>query len=281
MNIVILTGYSGAGKSSALRYVEEHGYYCVDNLPAQLLTDLVAIAAKRHMRKVAVVIDARGSGFMEGLDAQVDALQVKHRVRVIFCESDLAAITKRFKEHRLRHPLALSGTIADGFAIEKKLLSGLRHRADLVVNTSSLDVHALKSLIKRYIAGRERGHFEVCLMSFGFKYGLPQEADFVIDARLLVNPFFEPGLKNKTGKNLAVARFIRKNELTAPFLKTTAAYLQYVLGVHREKGRAFVSVAIGCTGGKHRSVFVVEALKKVLQARDRKVVVRHRDIAAE
>lgn len=281
MKIVILTGYSGSGKSSALGYVEERGYYCVDNLPAQMLGDFVNIVRKSGLEKVAVVIDARGREFMADVEKRLDEIKKKHALRIVFFESDLAAITKRYKEHRLKHPLALHGTVRDGYEIETKLLGNLRQKADLVLNTSTLNVHSLKSLIQKSVLGERLKDFEAHFVSFGFKHGLPQEADFVFDVRLLLNPYFEPRLKRKTGKSPQVARYILHDKETAPFLKTSASFLKGMLKDYEKKGRPFLTVAFGCTGGKHRSVFVAEWMRKALQGAAKKVRVHHRDIAAE
>jgi UPF0042 nucleotide-binding protein len=279
MKIVIFTGYSGAGKSTALRYIEESGYYCVDNLPAQLLKNFIMIALKSDMEKVAVVIDSRGHDFMKDLESLLKDLERRHRLRIVFIESHLDTITKRFKEHRLRHPMALRGTIKQGFEIEKKLLTSLRQRAGLVLNTSDLSVNSLKAQIRTHILDGKGGSFEVHLMSFGFKYGVPHEVDIVIDVRLLANPFFKPILRKKTGKSLQVKKFMMRQTDTGPFLDKTASYLGYLLKKYTDKGRPFVTIGFGCTGGKHRSVFVAEKLKMILQERYKKVKVSHRDIA--
>lgn len=281
MKIVIFTGYSGAGKSSALNYVEDEGYYCVDNLPAQMLGDFIKIVGKTGVEKVAVVIDARGREFMADLESQIDAIKKFHSLSIVFFESDLSAITKRFKEHRLRHPLALKGTVRQGYETEKQLLAALRQRADLVLNTSGLSVHALKSLMQKNILSTRKRQFEAHLVSFGFKHGVPQEADFVFDVRLLINPYFDPTLKRKTGKNTDVGRYILRNKETTPFLKKTFTFMQAMLLEYERKGRPFLTIAFGCTGGKHRSVFVTEWMRKALQAKNKKVRVQHRDIASE
>ena len=278
MKTIILTGYSGAGKSVALRFIEERGYYCVDNLPAQLLLNFIAIAKTNGLTKVAVVIDARGHGFMKSLAAQLATLKKKQGTQVVFFDADLPTITKRFKEHRLRHPLALTGTIQEGFAKEQAILAALRQHADLVLDTSAQSATSLKNLIQKYVLHENKKNFEVHLQSFGFKYGIPQEADVVIDVRLLVNPFFEPHLKNKTGKNSDVQDYINKDSEAKDFLTKTAAYVTYLVKMYEIKERPFFTVAFGCTGGKHRSVFIVEKMKLILQELGKKVRTAHRDM---
>lgn len=278
MKIVLLTGYSGAGKSSALRFIEDGGYYCVDNLPAKLLSDFVAIAKESDIEKVAVVIDARGREFLNGLEEQLLELERKHSLLIVFCEANFESITKRFQEHRLRHPLALRGTIQSGYEIEKKLLVGLRQKAHLVLDTSHMSVHSLKTLVHKHILGSKGEHFEINLMSFGYKYGVPQEADIVIDVRPLINPFFEAALKRKSGKSAQVNAYMFADAGTGTFLKKTAEYLDFVVKKYRDKNKPFVTVGFGCTGGRHRSVFMAEEMKKILQGRYKKVKVLHRDI---
>jgi UPF0042 nucleotide-binding protein len=278
MKIVIITGFSGSGKSTALRYVEEHGYYCVDNLPAQLLTHFISIAKENDIEKVAVVMDARGREFMKDLNAQLDDLGKKNKIRIVFFDSDLASITKRFNEHRMRHPLALRGTIAEGFQLESKLLTSLRQRANLILNTSGLNVHSLKNLINKYILGEKNENFSIHLMSFGFKYGIPQEVDIVIDVRMLINPFFEPSLKRFNGKNPKISRFMLRDKDTPDFIKKTQSYLEYLIKKYESKSKPFVTIGFGCTGGRHRSVFIAEKMKSILQRKHKKVKVLHRDM---
>lgn len=281
MKIVLLTGYSGSGKSSALRFVEESGYYCVDNLPAKLLGDFIAIARESHIEKVAVVIDARSREFLKGLEGQLAELENKHSLLIVFCEANLEAVTKRFQEHRLRHPLALKGTIQNGYEIEKKFLSGLRQKAHLVLDTSNLSVHSLKTLVQKHILGERNKRLEIHLMSFGYKYGVPQEADIVIDVRPLVNPFFETGLKRKSGKSPQVKKYMMSDATTKMFLKKTADYAEFIVKKYHDQNKPFVTIGFGCTGGRHRSVFMAEEMKKILQARYKKVKVRHRDIGLD
>lgn len=278
MKIVLLTGYSGSGKSSALRYIEEHGYYCVDNLPGKLLEQFTQVVHQSKREKVAVVIDARGRDFMLDLEKQIDALKKIAKIRIVFFESDLASITKRFSEHRLRHPLSLKGTIKEGFDLEKQLLSSLRQRADLVLNTSGLNVHSLKTWIHKHILGEHIHKFEVHLTSFGFKYGIPHEVDILIDVRHLINPFFEPSLKRKTGKNQKVKDYILQDTQTKAFLDRTHSYLSYLLKKFKQQSKPFVTIGFGCTGGRHRSVFVAEWMKTNLQEKFKRVKVGHRDI---
>ncbi len=280
--LYILTGYSGSGKTTALRYIEELGYYCVDNLPAKLIPDFFKLILKStNIHKVALVIDARGRDFMTNIDTVLKKLKSRCSVEVIFFESDLNSIIRRYKESRLKHPLSLTGSIQEGYTAEKKLLEPLRQQARLTINTTHLNVHTLKAAVHKYFLRNELKLFELNVMSFGFKHGTPFEADVVIDVRSLKNPFFVPELKNHTGLNLAVQRFIAKSQGTGTFVKKTAAYLKYLVGEFKRDGRTIITVAFGCTGGKHRSVFVAEKIASLFAGKTRSniVQVKHRDIA--
>ncbi|OGQ46355.1 MAG: RNase adaptor protein RapZ [Deltaproteobacteria bacterium RIFCSPLOWO2_02_FULL_46_8] len=282
MTIVILTGYSGSGKTSALRYVESRGFYCIDNLPAEMLGHLIHLIEKKtDINKVAIVVDARGKDFLKNINSTLDHLEKKYDLKIIFFDSNLETVTKRFKEMRLPHPLAIKGTIRQGYETEKKLLASLRHRADLVIETSGISVHALKTLLDRCLKIKLGEHFEIQFLSFGYKYGVPQEADFVFDVRVLDNPYFEKSLKTKTGKHVSVAKYIFKDRSAKPFLKKIESFLRDSLKRQQKMGKPFVTIAFGCTGGHHRSVFVVEEMKKRFCRRYKKIKVFHRDLGME
>jgi UPF0042 nucleotide-binding protein len=280
--LIILTGYSGSGKSSGLRILENMGFYCVDNLPARLLKNFVDLMAEKKLGdKVAVVIDARGVDFMRGLEKDLDQVGKKLKIKVIFFEADLDTITNRYKALRFRHPLALKGTIQEGYRAETNILSALRQRAHLIIDTNQLNVHSLRALIDKYVNPVKRKEFQIYLRSFGYKYGLPQESDIIIDVRSLINPYFEPSLKHKTGKNKQVQDFIFSDPASRVFLRKTLHYLNYLLKRCQEDGKNFIHVAFGCTGGKHRSVAVIEVIRPLLQRKNKKFTVIHRDINLE
>lgn len=281
-NLLIITGYSGGGKTHALRIIEDAGYYCVDNLPAQMLKDFVTILEEKDsIEKVAVVIDARGKEFMKGFEVDLDALSRTHHVQILFIECSLHAVTRRFKESRLRHPLALKGSIQEGYQTEMILLSALRQRAHLAIDTSHMTVHTLKSLVQKFLHRNKKSRLEINLVSFGYKHGLPDDADVVIDVRFLVNPYFVPHLKAKSGKNKKVQDFIFSEGESRRFLKKTRDYIEYLLKRYENEGKSYVTLALGCTGGKHRSVAVAERLKSELMGSRHVLKISHRDVDLE
>lgn len=265
----------------ALRMIENLGYYCVDNLPASLLNEFSRLVRKNaRVYDVAIVMDARGQDFMKNLLPDLMRLRRHFDVKIVFFESHLNAITKRFKESRLRHPLALRGTIRAGYNIEERLLSGLRREANFVIDTSTLTVHGLKPLLYKYLFPEHQPRLEVHLLSFGFKHGVPAEADLVFDVRFLVNPFFDPRLKLRSGKSRSIQNFVMAARESRLFVRKTLAYVEYLLQRYQEEGKTLVTVAFGCTGGRHRSVTIAETLKQRLK-RKWHVKVQHRDLRME
>jgi len=251
--LLIISGYSGGGKSVALRYLEEIGFYCVDNLPARLLplfTSLLLI--NKNIFKIAIVIDARGKDFMTDLEEDLSFVNKHFETRIIFFDCSLQTIIKRFKERRLKHPIALHGTIIEGYRKEQRLLTHLRQHATLVINTSQLNIHALKFELHKYLLKARDDFFEITLISFGYKFGLPEEADVVIDARLLQNPYFEPKLKKLTGQNKKVQHYIFDNKMGRSFLAKTISFISFLANHFNKASKANLTIAIGCTGGKHR-----------------------------
>lgn len=279
-HIYILTGFSGSGKTTALRYIEELGFYCIDNLPAELLHEFTALIGKNKLiDKIAVVIDARGKDFMSRLEPDLTSLKKKHHLKIIFFDADLAHITKRFKESRLRHPLSLKGSIKDGFVTEKTLLSSLQEFADITISTSNLNPHKLKSIMQKIVLKDQKKVYEINFMSFGFKHGKPEEADIVIDVRFLKNPHFVAKLKNKTGTNTDVQKYVFSDSRCEPFVKKTKSYLDFLIKQYIQEGKSYTTVAFGCTGGRHRSVAIAETLGhlfKAATAHDIRII--HRDI---
>lgn len=280
-HIYIISGLSGSGKTTALRYIEELGFYCTDNLPAKLLNNFIKFLSQNHkMDKIAVVIDARGKAFLKSLETDLKELKKTCDYRIIFFESNLQVIIKRYKESRLKHPLSLKGSIKDGYLIEQKHLNSFRQHADLIINTSLLNVHGLKSVVQKYLLRHEKSLFEIKMMSFGFKYGLPQEADLVIDVRFLINPYFVPKLKNKNGKNKDVQKYIFKDKQTPIFINKTKSYLEYLIKQYKKEGKSYITIAFGCTGGKHRSIAIVEKLHPLMGAKTTdSIKIHHRDIS--
>jgi RNase adapter protein RapZ len=278
MRLVVVTGVSGAGKSTALRALEDLGFYAVDNLPLPLVPELIDLLASRpDVDRAALGVDARSGNFLEGVASVFADLRARgHSVEVLFLEASDEILIRRFSETRRRHPLS-DTDIRAGVAAERRTLAGLRQEASAVVDTGGLNVHVLRGLIQeRY--GRGEGELAVTLLSFGFKHGIPSEADVVLDVRFLPNPFFVPQLSALSGEDEAVVRFVMKDPETAAFLEDAARLLRRsVLGFRRE-GKSYATVAIGCTGGRHRSVAIAKELGRRL-GDEFSISIRHRDIA--
>ncbi len=278
MRVVVVTGVSGAGKSTALRALEDVGFFCVDNLPLPLLGRFVdLLSAAGDAEHAALVVDAREGEFLTGYREAFAALREKgHELEVLFLDASDDVLVRRFSETRRKHPLS-GDDLRDGISRERQLLRGLREIAEAVVDTANLNVHQLKGVIQeRYRRGTDV--LAVTLLSFGFKHGLPAEADIVLDVRFLPNPYFVESLSAQTGEDDQVAQFVLDNPDAREFLDRTEGLLTFVLPRAEREGKAYLTVAVGCTGGRHRSVAVVQELAKRMPRRH-PLTVRHRDLA--
>jgi UPF0042 nucleotide-binding protein len=277
MKLVVVTGVSGAGKSTALRTLEDLGYYCADNLPMPLLPKFIELLAVREeVTRAALVVDARSGDFLDDTSAVLTGLRAAgHGIEVLFLDAPDEILIRRFSETRRRHPLA-GNDIRAGLLAERKRLSNLRNEATTVIDTADLTVHGLRGMVlERY--GRAEGNLAVSIMSFGFKYGLPGEADIVLDVRFLPNPFFVEALSPLSGEDEAVRRFVLENPETELFLSKAEELLTLCIAAFEREGKSYATVAIGCTGGRHRSVVVGTELSRRLGNLSN-VTVRHRDI---
>ena len=278
MRIVVVTGVSGAGKSTALKALEDAGFYCVDNLPLPLLSTFVELLAQGgEADQAALVVDAREGEFLRGYHEAFEKLRADgHVCEILFLDASDDILVRRFSETRRKHPLS-GDDLREGIGHEREILRGLREEATGVVDTGHLNVHQLKGVIQeRY--RRSADVLAVTLLSFGFKHGLPAEADIVLDVRFLPNPYFVETLSAATGEDAQVAAFVLDNADAREFLEKTSALLQFVLPRAEREGKAYLTVAVGCTGGRHRSVAVVQELAKGLPKRH-PLTVRHRDLA--
>ncbi|MBE2253502.1 MAG: RNase adapter RapZ [Myxococcus sp.] len=258
-HIVVITGMSGAGKTTAVRALEDSGFSCVDNLPAPLLLKVTELGGK-HQR-LAFVIDVREGEYLKDAPRVLDeARRAGHDVQVLFLDASDESLTRRYSETRRRHPLSGRGTVADGLATERALLKELREAAEHVLDTSTMTVHELRrQVVARF--GQAAGiELAVTVMSFGFKYGVPSNADLVFDVRFLPNPYFVPELKAFTGKDARVAAYVIDRPDTWVFLDHVADLLAFLLPRYQREGKSYLTVAIGCTGGKHRSVAIAQVL---------------------
>lgn len=281
LEITIITGLSGAGKSIAIKSLEDLGYYCVDNLPPSLLLKMVELCLHSGSKidHLAAVIDVRGGEFFEDLNESLNELDRGNiPYRIVFLEADDETLVKRFKETRRSHPLNSPGGISESITKERRLLQSLRGRADVVIDTSKSNVHQLREqLMKQY---REEGKpipLEISLVSFGYKFGLPLDADIVLDLRFLPNPFWVDELRDRNGRNEEVRDYILCHEDSMEFLDRIESLLQFLKDSYIREGRRYITLALGCTGGRHRSVVMVDELAARLNARDWSVNVRHRD----
>ena len=285
ISFVIITGLSGAGKSYAIKCFEDMGYFCVDNLPTTLIPTFAELCAQssRQIQKIALGVDVREGEYLEHFVEALQALRARgHRVEVLFLESGDEALVRRYNETRRRHPLAGEGSVLDGIRAERHALAHLREVAGRIIDTSGLTVHQFKDrLIEAYAAQEARDALTVSLVSFGFKYGVPYDADLVFDVRFLPNPHFVDGLRSLDGRDAPAAKFVLSHEDSREFLARLKDLLRFLLPLYQREGKAYLTVAIGCTGGRHRSVTLVEALRAFLEEMGLQPIVRHRDLDRE
>lgn len=280
--LVLVTGMSGAGKSTAARALEDIGWFVIDNLPPSLLADAVAAAPRPAAPGLAVVVDARGGDVFADLTAALTRLRTEGvDVRTLFLEANDEVLVRRFESSRRPHPLQGPGRILDGVEQERALLSQFRADADLVVDTTGLNVHDLRRRVEAAFPDEQRVQLRATVMSFGFKYGIPVDADVVLDVRFLPNPFWVPELRERTGKDAAVNDYVVERLEAREFLDTVTRLLDTVAEGYLREGKRYVTVAIGCTGGKHRSVAMVENLSVRLVKQGVETLVFHRDLGRE
>ena len=282
-DLVVITGFSGAGKSTAMAAFEDEGYFCVDNLPPEMIRSLVDLFMHEGSKvaRAAVVSDARGGSYFEGLAAMLEDLRTSGvRHRVLFLEADEESLLTRYKETRRRHPLAPTGSVADGIRRERELLAPVRERADVVVNTGQLTAAMLRrKLTDELLPSKTPGRLAVTFQSFGFKYGPSRDADLLFDVRFLPNPHYEPDLRPLTGADARIVEYINRDGALDAFYEHLHPMLDYLLPQYLSEGKAHLVVAIGCTGGRHRSVAIALHLAERYAGRDGYVVdVLHRDV---
>ncbi len=285
IRFVVITGLSGAGKSYAIKCFEDMGYFCVDNLPAPLIPTFAELCTEstREIHRIALGIDVREGEYLRDFVQILEKLKASgHPTEVLFLEASDEVLVQRYQETRRRHPLAGDGTIRDGILRERSELADLREMADRVVDTSRMTVHQLQDLlVEHYGVGEHRPYLQVTLVSFGYKFGIPFDADLVFDARFLPNPFFVPDLKALDGRHEAVRGFLSGSAEGKEFLVRLESFLDYLLPHYRREGKAYLTVGVGCTGGRHRSVAVVEELRRYLEGQGVNPVVAHRDVDRE
>jgi RNase adapter protein RapZ len=283
MRFVIITGMSGAGKSSALKMLEDVGYFCVDNLPIQLVKKFARLIMQGNQSKVALGIDIRSGQALKEMDTILnDMKQSGIPYEILFLDCTPEVLVKRYKETRRIHPLSAGGRVEKGITLERERLSFLRKNADIIIDTSHLLTRDLKIQINKIYRDDEKfNNFYITLLSFGFKYGIPVDADLVFDVRFLPNPYYVPELKNKTGKDMEVSRYVMEVGAAEEFLNKLTDMLLFLIPNYMDEGKNQLVVAIGCTGGKHRSVTIVDELSLRMENAKYSFKIEHRDIEKE
>ncbi len=284
--LVIVTGMSGAGRSTVGNALEDLGWYVVDNLPPQMLRPLVDLAshAGESLPRVAAVVDVRGGRLFADAQDAIEALRhtTNTAVRVVFLDATDAALVRRFEQVRRPHPLQGNGTLLDGIEAERTRMSALRERSDMIIDTSELNIHQLATTIAERFAESGEPGVKVTVLSFGYKYGIPADADLVADARFLPNPFWVPELRPHTGQDAEVRDYVFEQDGAREFLERYAAAVAPVLAGYQRENKRHATIAIGCTGGKHRSVAIAEEFATLLKGLPGVAVnVRHRDLGRE
>lgn len=283
IEVAVISGLSGAGRSTAAKCLEDLGWFVVDNLPPELIATMVDLGARSRgaVTRIAVVLDVRSRAFTADLAAVIKDLDARgYRPRVLYLDASDAALIRRYEANRRAHPLQGEGRLADGLAAERALLGPLRHEADLVIDTTDLTVHQLRERIEEAFPQVQRTA-SMTVLSFGYKYGLPLDADLVIDMRFLPNPFWIPELRELDGTDQRVADYVLSQQGATEFLDRYLAILDVVGAGYQREGKRYLTLAVGCTGGKHRSVAVAEELGRRLAGRGLTVRVVHRDLGRE
>ncbi len=275
--VFIITGLSGSGKTVALKALEDSGFFCVDNLPPQLIDDFIRISSgRKESSGLGIGIDAREKEFLAGMEPTLERLKEKYDVKIIFLLADEAVLIRRYKETRRPHPVP-EENIEASIGTEMKLLEPLRARADRIIDTTALTPHQLRELTISTL-GLRGSVFQTLVVSFGFKFGLPQSADLVVDARFLPNPYFVTELKNLSGRDQPVIDFVSQNNLTREFVERLDNLLSFLVPHYIKEGKSSLTIAIGCTGGRHRSPVIADMLASRLKALGVPVTVVHRDL---
>lgn len=282
MEFVIITGMSGAGKSQAIKIMEDINYYCMDNLPPALLPNFAELcsSSSKDVNKVAVVADIRGGIFFKDLFNSLDELKNKGiKYRILFLDASDEELVKRYKEQRRPHPLSSTGTIVDGIHEERLSLEEVKKRSDYIIDTTSMKIGRLKEeLLNIFVQGNISYNINITVMSFGYKYGLPQDSDLVFDVRFLPNPFYIEELKSFTGNDKNVQDYVMGFDTTSTFIDKLKDMLFFLLPHYIKEGKSNLVISIGCTGGKHRSVTISNHIASILSNENYRVLLNHRDV---
>jgi UPF0042 nucleotide-binding protein len=278
--LVILTGLSGSGKSTVLKAFEDMGFYCVDNMPVELIPIFAELhaAGEGDFSRAALLVDAREGSQLQKLPGLLTHLRKDHPISLVFIEANDEALLRRYSETRRPHPLGQDYSVRESLLHERELMVPIRKLADVVIDSTQFNVHELRSFITRRFKNPDRHPTLISVVSFGYKYGVPVDADLIFDVRFLPNPHFVPALRKFSGRDAKVRRFIRSFPQTGEFLRRMESLLAYLMPHYIEEGKSYLTIAFGCTGGKHRSVMLAEEIKKALEKRKYAAKVFHRDI---
>ena len=278
--LVLVTGLSGSGKGTVLNTFEDLGFYCVDNLPVALIPTFTELyeEGRGEVERAALLVDAREGEQIEKLPGIYRELRSRHPITLVFMEASDDALKRRFSETRRPHPLSHGASIAEGIHAERRRMAPIRRIADVIIDTTKFNVHELRDLIIERFQKASRRPLLVSVVSFGFRYGIPTDADLVFDVRFLPNPHFVPRLRPFTGKDRRVARYIRSFPQTGEFLRRIESLLGYLIPHYIAEGKSYLTIALGCTGGRHRSVALAEVIRRALQHKGYTAKVVHRDM---
>jgi RNase adapter protein RapZ len=278
--LVILTGLSGSGKSTVLKAFEDMGFYCVDNLPVELMPIFAELhaAGNGDFARAALLVDAREGAQLEKLPPLLRHLRKDHPIALVYIDASEDALLRRYSETRRPHPLGKDFSVRESLRHERALMGPIRKLADVVIDTSQFNVHELRQFVTMRFKNPDKRPMLVSVVSFGYRYGVPMDADLVFDVRFLPNPHFVPRLRRFTGKDPRVRRYIRSFPQTGEFLRRIEGLLTYLIPHYIREGKSYLTIAFGCTGGKHRSVMLAESMKKALEKHEFSAKVIHRDI---
>jgi RNase adapter protein RapZ len=279
-HLVVLTGLSGSGKSTVLKSFEDMGFYCVDNLPVELMPIFAELhaAGEGDFARAALMVDAREGLQLQKLPPLLKHLRKDHPITLVFIEANDDALLRRYSETRRPHPLGRDYSVRESLKHERELMTPIRKLADVVIDTTQFNVHELRHFVTERFKNPDKRPLMVSVVSFGFRYGVPTDADLVFDVRFLPNPHFIPRLREFTGKDAKVRRYIRSFPQTAEFLRRIESLLTYLIPHYIREGKSYLTIAFGCTGGRHRSVMMSESVRKHLEKRGVTAKVVHRDI---
>jgi len=283
MKVVVVTGLSGAGKTNAMDWFEDRGFYCVDNMPPALIANFIELtkSSKKQIEKAAFVFDARGGAYFSDMKEYINLLKSDENIdcRILFIEASERTLIKRFNETRRAHPLATGSTTKEVIAAEREELKEIRDLSDYIIDTTNLKVAELKQEISKiFEEGSGKSSFLINIKSFGYKRGIPIEADLVLDMRFIPNPYYLPSLKRLTGNNKKVSSYVLRQKVTQDFIKAELEMLEMLIPAYIKEGKYHLNIAFGCTGGQHRSVATADEVAEELRAKGYRVTLEHRDI---